>query len=330
MPITVLLDPAEMPGRTQDQETFDNAVANVMQKLPTLGQQINATEAGMNSLAAGGAYAIQYKFGAAGLVGAANSAFAIKISDPSQSAATEVYFDKTSFGANVSALLAQFTASSSQAKGTIRVQKQGDTSKWVVYNVNSAVDYGTYLAFQVTSIAASATNPFTAGDAVMLFFQRTGDKGEPGNTGFAKFSDRRAQGTAADVSPGVGTITRTLNTVDANTFGATLASNAFTLPAGKYVVQARAPATGVNGNRAYLRNNTDNTTVAQGPNAFATAGTYSDTSDATVTAYLDISTAKSFSLRHYIGASGGTYLGQPVNAAGEQEIYSEVIVWKLQ
>lgn len=51
MAISVFLDPAQMPGRTQDQTTFDNLMAQYFQNLPTFSAQINATATSINAAA---------------------------------------------------------------------------------------------------------------------------------------------------------------------------------------------------------------------------------------------------------------------------------------
>jgi hypothetical protein len=62
MAITTLLDPALLPARTMDQDTFNAAMAYLMTNLPTWGAQTNAIQSNLNSIAAGGAYALPYTF----------------------------------------------------------------------------------------------------------------------------------------------------------------------------------------------------------------------------------------------------------------------------
>jgi hypothetical protein len=333
MAVNVLLDPAEMPARTQDQDTFDDKMAAVMQKLPILGQQINATEAGMNTIATGGAYAIPFVVDATGVTEIDPGAGKIRFNNGSQGSATALWVDILDLtGASAAATLDMFAASSSTVKGTLRLVKQGDASKWAIYNLVAIFTSTGYRALSVSPVASSTAAPFSNGDAVLLNFQRTGDKGDTGpayTPQYMKVSDQKTAATSGGTSTALSTVTRTLNTTDANTItGASLSANTVTLPAGKYVFRGRAPGANCAQHRAALYNASDSVVVALGSNA-SSSSTGNNQSDSWVSGYLNIASAKQFTLRHTIGLGDSNGLGKSSDMNGNIEIYSELEFWKI-
>jgi hypothetical protein len=181
MTITVLLDPAQMPDQSQDQLDFDNKMSGFMRDLPTLANQINDTEAGMNLLQAGGAYAIRYVFDTA-TADADPGAGKMRLSSATQNASTTMRLDLTAGGQDYTTLIDTFDSSTSAIKGSIRLVKQGDMSKWMTFDVTARAAPTGYRNLTVVCTDSSSANPFVNGDAVLLFFQRTGDRGEIGNS----------------------------------------------------------------------------------------------------------------------------------------------------
>jgi hypothetical protein len=80
-------------------------------------------------------------------------------------------------GSDVTSLLDQFDASTSNVKGTIRLVKAGDLSKWMLFDVTSKTSPSGYRNFAVISRGSSSASPFANGDGLLLFFQRNGDIG---------------------------------------------------------------------------------------------------------------------------------------------------------
>lgn len=148
------------------------------------------------------------------------------------------------------------------------------------------------------------------------------------NRGYMLLTDEKAQGTNGGSSV-LGTQTRTLNTVRANTIsGASLASNQFTLPAGTYRIRARAPSEQTDNNRIYLTNVTDTTFPIMGSSE--QGGTTGElfVSHATLVGRITISAAKVFEIRHYTGlAVANVGLGRMTSVAGV-EVYTEVEIIK--
>jgi len=182
MTITVLLDPAQMPDQSQDQLDFDNKMSGLMRDLPIWGAQANATEANMSAAAAGGAYALTYTFDAA-TADADPGAGKLRLSSATQSAATVMRLDLTAGGQDYTKQIDTMDSSTSVIKGSIRLVKQGDLSKWMMFDVIARASPVGYRNLTVVCTDSSSANPFAAGDALMLFFQRNGDRGQPGANG---------------------------------------------------------------------------------------------------------------------------------------------------
>lgn len=189
--ITTFLDPAQLPGRTQEQKTFDTAVAYVMQNWPTWGAEVNATWAAfnaalasVNAIAAGGAYALPYTFDSA-TADTDPGAGKLRLSSATQNASTTMRLDVLANGQDVSSILDAFDASSSTVKGSIRLVKLGDATKWLTFDVTARAAPTGYRNITVANTGGSSASPFVAGDPVMLLFQRNGDKGDIGQPGFS-------------------------------------------------------------------------------------------------------------------------------------------------
>lgn len=122
---------------------------------------------------------------------------------------------------------------------------------------------------------------------------------------------------------------RVLNTVLTNEIaGASLATNQITLPAGKYYVEARAPAYKCGVHRALLYNASDSATLLLGANANAANADATDT-HSFVSGRFTLAATKDVELRHRCAttqASNG--LGNAHNFGGV-EVYSDVRIWKV-
>lgn len=143
---------------------------------------------------------------------------------------------------------------------------------------------------------------------------------------YLKVSDQKSNGTSAGTSVN-GVQTRTLNTVDTNEIaGASLGSNTITLPAGKYEVWARAPATNPGTSKLYLYNTTDSVFAIIGSSAWCLS--LDATVDSVVTGKFTISTSKSYQLRQYIDTAIAGGLGKAAST-GQVEVFTEAIFKKV-
>ena len=152
--------------------------------------------------------------------------------------------------------------------------------------------------------------------------------------GYMLLRDEKATNTDAGASV-AGLQTRVLNTVGLNTIvGASLATNQFTLPAGNYRINASAPAFGVNGHTAFLRNVTDTTTVIVGTAENTSSNTNSTVDPIQTRSHIagkfTIATAKVFDIRHdCIEAVAGNGLGRVGGTVGGlASIYTIVEIFK--
>ncbi len=302
-------------------------------QLNSVIEQMNALGALMSAAAAGGAYALPYIFDNV-TTDADPGAGKLRLSSSTQSSATTMRLDVTAGGQDYTTLIDTFDASTSTIKGTIRLVKQGDFGKWMTFDVTARAAPSGYRNLAVVCTDSSSSSPFAKDDPLLLFFQRTGDKGATGPIAtfpFLKVSDRKAAGTSGGgVSTDYTYNDRTLNTIDVNTIdGATLASNIVSLPAGTYDVIGRAPCYAGNSHSLGLYNVTDAAMLLLGPNARAETNTQTD---ATVYGQFTIASTKQFKLQHYIENAGSgiiSRLGLTHNRTGKLDVYAELMIRKI-
>lgn len=187
--ITVYLDPAQMPSRTVlEQKAFDDLMAAFFANLPTFGAQFNAGIASFNAAAAGSAYAIPYTIDLSSTADADPGSGKLRFDSATQNLATTLRLDVLGAGSpavDYTAMIDTFDASTSTVKGSIRIVKQGDGTKFLLFDVTARTAPSGYRDISVTPRASTSANPFVNGDAVLLFFQRNGDKGDQGQSGFS-------------------------------------------------------------------------------------------------------------------------------------------------
>lgn len=167
------------PRRTDDPDTFIANTDAWLTAIPGWTDDVNATAGLLSSIAAGGAYALPYTFSNNSVSNGVANVVAFFPNGATAAAATSVQVDMTTAGQGVTSLIQSMVTSTSVVKGTIRLVKAGDTSKWATFNVTSYTQSsGTYGTFGVTPVAQSSASPFAANDSLVLQFQRTGDKGD--------------------------------------------------------------------------------------------------------------------------------------------------------
>lgn len=168
---------------TDTPQVFSQKAAAMVLAQRALPGQINATVAeiagmigGIGAIAAGGAYAIPYIFDST-TTDADPGAGKLRLSSATQNAATVMRLDLTPAGQDYTGLIDTFDDSTSPVKGAIRLVKQGDITKWMTFNLTGMATPTGYRNLSVVCTDSSAASPFANGDALMLSFQRTGDKG---------------------------------------------------------------------------------------------------------------------------------------------------------
>lgn len=330
----VILTPPPAAPQRGDRTTFANRVDAFITWLINFVTELVSLVTNLNSLAAGGAYAIPYTFKAPGS-GPGFGTFSLN-STP-QNTSTILYLDEVDArGATVTTLINQFYASSSAAKGSLRIQKVNDPSKFLNFDIVSAASTPpySYRTLTVTPTGGSAASPFADGDSLVIHFQRTGDKGDPGPAGAAgaggstimRVRDDRAAGVSGDTAVATTWATRTLNAVAVNSIsGASLSSNVVTLPAGTFRYAGTAGAAQTGSHQAQLYNVSDGTVIDYGTTEFAGTGISVQTRS-TLRGQFTIAAPKQISLRHWASAAGnfGTYA-----ATGGTQVYAELIFEKV-
>ena len=183
--ITALMDPSQNPNQLQDQETFDTNMAGLIDGFVLRGEQENALAddmeelfATMSATAAGGAYSFPYVFDSS-TADSDPGVGRLRLSNGNQTAAALLRIDNQIVGGvDISPVFADLGAVTSAKKGSIRLVKQSDPSKWITFDVTAVATPTGYRNLSVVSRVSSGINPFANGDALLVFIERNGDKGE--------------------------------------------------------------------------------------------------------------------------------------------------------
>lgn len=181
--ITALTDPAQLPNQLDDQETFDTKFANYFDSLVERARQENELAANMGIFAAGGAYAFPYVFDSSA-VDTDPGVGRLRLSNGDQNAAAAMRMDvQIVGGVDISTVLADLRAVTSSVKGSIKLVKLADPTRWIVYDVLGMSLPTGYRNIAVSMRATSGVNPFRNGDDLIVYIQRNGDSGTvPGAT----------------------------------------------------------------------------------------------------------------------------------------------------
>jgi hypothetical protein len=327
--ITTFLDESQMPNRSQEQKVFDNLVAYVFQNFPKWGREINESLGSFNAALSGGAYSLPYIFDTT-TTDADPGVGRLRLSNSSQNVSTAMRLDiMTTGGVDVSAILDSFDASTSQTKGSIRLTKAADLSKFLLFNVTARTAPSGYRNLSVVCVGGSSANPFASGDALLLHFQRSGDQGASGSlTQVLSVRDLKPNlsggGTAFPGSWGK----RDLNSVVKNSIvGASLANSQITLPAGTYRLDAIVPAGPVN-HQAFFAD------VTNGSSFLAMGNSVSSNSSMTTLSIIGkfeftIATTRVFEIQHWTNTNHANYgLGYPAGSTNG-EIFTQVFIEKV-
>ena len=234
------------PSRT-DPDTFSSksdallgALDGFVTETNTVVTEVNALAAAMGSLASGAATSIPYTFSTT-TADADPGAGILRLDNATQNAATTIRVDLVgSDGSTWTDLLATFDDSTSTIKGFIMLQKATDATKWLLFSVSALASPSGYKNITVANVASSAASPFANSDALLLKFQRNGDKGDTGAAG-------------ADGAPGSTAITRSART--SNTIlGTSDAGKLIDITSGTFTQTFTAAATLGDGWWCYIRN----------------------------------------------------------------------------
>ncbi len=312
--------PAAPDPATDQPQVFNQKAAAMVLALKAMIPQLNAALGQFNASLAGGAYALAYLFDAT-TADADPGPGRLRLSSATQNAATVLRLDVSAGGVDVSGILDAFDASTSTVKGSVRLVKVGDPSKWLTFDVTARAAPAGYRNFSVANTGGSAASPFVAGDGVLVFFQRNGDKGQAGDM-IAPMLHVREEYAAGTSAPSiVNNQVRNLNATYANTIaGASVSAGVITLPPGTYDFDGGASIASSVSHRVYLWNGTDS-------NFQMIGSTLNQAGWSSVKGRVSWSTGnKQFSLKHVVttSATGGSAIN-----GGTVEPYAEMIFRKV-
>ncbi|MCX7172431.1 MAG: hypothetical protein NT159_00505, partial [Proteobacteria bacterium] len=182
----ILTPPPTAPLPTDTTTVFDTRSFALAAWYATHVSELTTLLAGMSAVAAGGAFSIAYTFSTA-TADVDPTAGHLALDNATQSAAATIRADPLDQnGSNWTDAINFFANSTGTVKGLIRLMKQTDATKWVVFAVTGVASPTGYKNIAVTPVTASTTNPFVNGDPILLDFTPVGPKGDPGkNAGLA-------------------------------------------------------------------------------------------------------------------------------------------------
>lgn len=129
----------------------------------------------------GGAITIKYTFDTT-TTDADPGAGKLRLNNATQNSATSIYADLTdALGSDWTSAIDTFDDSTNTIKGSIRLVKSGDASKFLTFNVTAVTSASGYRKITVSNTASSASSPFANGDTILLCFDRAGDAGSDGS-----------------------------------------------------------------------------------------------------------------------------------------------------
>lgn len=327
--------PAAPDPASDTPQQFNAKAAAFVLAQKAMVAQINSTTANLNSIAAGGAYTIPFLGAPTGSIGAAaGGKFALGGITGSEATATSLYVDVTSAsGVAVANALDSITSSGSTVKAAVRIVKQSDPTQFLTFNITGVSVFTYYRIYSVQCIANGPNpSPFGDNDLALFHFTRTGDAGTPGILQQVVVRDQRGANVASQSLTANTWNRRVLNTLVGNQvtgfqLGAA-AANTFTLTAGKYWIDATAPARSPGNHQIRLFNVTANATYDIGGSDFANSNntTYPANSRAMLRTYLEITSTVVYAIEHFVTVSFDG--GVPSNA-GIGEIYTELRIVRV-
>lgn len=204
------------PNSVTRPSTFDADVDTHFAELPVMVTEINATLVAMQALAAGGAVSLQYIFSTT-TTDSDPGVGALRLDNATQSSATTIRADLTGAdGSDLSGVLALLDDSTSTNKGYLTLRHADTPTKWLVFSVLSLAALSGYKNITVTCVASSAASPFTTGDAILLDFSPTGDKGDPNVNASGLVSATTTVVVGGATAPSAGQVLRATSTTAAD------------------------------------------------------------------------------------------------------------------
>ena len=170
----------------------------------------------------------------------------------------------------------------------------------------------------------------TSGDTVNI--GGTAGTGFPSGlfSGYAILEDQKTSGTGGGTATSGSWETRDLQTIVYNGIGLTLATNAFTLAAGNYLITWSAPAWSVERHQSRLYDVTGTAAVAQGSSIITPGSTVTYRADTTISigsARVTPSSSNAYRIEHQVSSTHATN-GYGAAASFGIEVYTTVKIFK--
>lgn len=160
---------------------FSKAVDAFLRWMAALPAQLDVFLAELSTIASGGANAFPYIFDTS-TSDSDPGVGKLRLSSINQNTATTIRLDPvTSANGNIAQLLASVLTGTSGVKGSLRLQKRGDPTRWLIFDITTGANPTGYFNFSLIPRASSGTSPFVAGDNIMVYIDKAGDKGDVGN-----------------------------------------------------------------------------------------------------------------------------------------------------
>lgn len=187
-----------VPLRTDDPDTFIAKTDVFLPAMNTFADEANQLAANLNAIAMGGAFAMSFRFDSS-VVAADPGSGKMRFNVATAATVTSLRISNTDLAnINRAAEVGAALGSNSLVKGSLKIAKQADATKFIVFNVTMLTTGSAFATLNVNvTMVAGGNTPFDNNDALLLQFQRSGDVGTAGTL------DRRtiSIASAATVSP---------------------------------------------------------------------------------------------------------------------------------
>lgn len=179
MPAFTPPPPAPQRG---DRANFSQRVDAFLTWLVQLIPQLNTFVGGLSSMSAGGANSFAFTFSES-LADADPGIGRISLSSSNQDGAVSVRMNvNPDNGGLITLFLRSVRDGTSNIKGNLRLQKLGDVSTYLLFDISALAENVGYFNIAVSPKVSSLPSPFKNGDQVLAYFDVKGDKGDGGGT----------------------------------------------------------------------------------------------------------------------------------------------------
>ena len=163
------------PSRGLTGDAFNSAMSSWVAFMEAMPAEMNALFAVLNAGSGMGAVAIPYTFSTTTTDSDPGNGV-LRLNQPTQNTATVIRADLLGSDAKTyTGVLDVFDVSDNAVRGYIRLVKSDDATKWLIFSVSALASPSGYKNITVANIGSSAASPFVNGDAITLYFTRSGN-----------------------------------------------------------------------------------------------------------------------------------------------------------